>query len=1035
MLYVQLLGRPRLSLDGRPIDLTRRKSRAILYYLAAHARPLSRDRLLALFWPDLERAAAQQTLRVTLHGLRQTLGASLVADKDTLSLAGDSEVDVRVFEQRLSPPVADLKLLATTLELYRGDFLDGFILPDSPEFDDWAIAQTERYRRLAMRGQAALAEEYEKRGSFCNAIEALDLALGFEPLQEDLQRARLRVLYLAGDRTGAIRSYDTFRKLLKEEMGVPPMAETRALYDAILNDALPARQTPEPKHARSLKLGARTAVGAARTAEILPFTGRDALLEALRAAAEANRLVLIEGEPGIGKTRLVEEFISRSSSIPVVGVARELEHTIPYQPVIEALRGLISRADWPALEAGIGSGLLPIWRTEVARLVPEIAAPVAASQRGPRGADESRLWEGINQLLLAVARQHPVTVFLDDLHWAEAATLGALGYLIRQRTTAPLVFLAASRPVVPRSPLATLLQTLTREGRVVRLGLSRLDPGDIQAIASHLSPKYSYPLADWLIHASEGNPYILAELVRHARENGLLLPNGVVNLDMLSASPIVPQTVYSLVQSRLQRLSDGARRVLDAAVAIGREFEFDLVASATALSENAALDAVEELTVAGLIHPFDASRYRFDHPLTMEVACREVSEPHHRLLHRRVAEALESIHHNRLESIAGLLAWHFAEGNAPERAAPYAFKAGRQATELAAWTEAATFFEQALAAIDPGQRMSVLMALGQARLNAGQAVQASEAFREAISLAQASADASGVDAARLALVASFLYQARYSEVIALAQQVRETGLPESAMNAELHWGTALSLEGADLDEAARHLHLAEALCVEDAPGKLASLAQIKFELGGIAAQQGDLAQAIALYRETIEIAGRSEDQGDPVMYLVLAHNNLAYHLHLLNDPTAQEYALAGLRLAEEKGLVGLKPFLFSTLGEIALAGGDLKTAEEHLTEGLDIAQRLAVPERIAGLTANLGLLALKHGQDCLAIHRLSMALAQADGLGTRHLAAQIRLWLVPLLPTGEARAYLAEARNIAESGNRRRLLDEVARLEEQVSRE
>ena len=130
-------------------------------------------------------------------------------------------------------------------------------------------------------------------------------------------------------------------------------------------------------------------------------------------------------------------------------------------------------------------------------------------------------------------------------------------------------------------------------------------------------------------------------------------------------------------------------------------------------------------------------------------------------------------------------------------------------------------------------------------------------------------------------------------------------------------------------------------------------------------------------------------------------------------------------------MLSFEPYLRSTLGEIALADGDLDAAEASFNQGLELAEQLPIPERVAGLTANLALVSIKRGQTALAIHRLSTALARADALGTRHLAAQIRIWLAPLLPPAEARATLAEARALAESGNRTRLLEQINRLEAQ----
>lgn len=1039
MLSIHLLGPPHILLDGQPLELARRKSRALLYYLAAHPRPVTRDHVLAFFWPDAERASAQQTLRTTLHGLRKALGPALVVEDTALSLASDVQVDTRQFESGLQVPHPPS--LISALALYRGDFLQDFSLPDAPAFENWTMAERERYRRLRVRGLTALSQHAEAAHNFPAALEALDQALAADPLQEDLQRNALRLHYLAGDRAGAIRRYEQLRQLLDAEMGVPPMAETRAVYDAIITDKL---EIPNPKSQGPKPTRLSPNPQPSPPTPQLPFIGREVELNAIRSAA--GQLVLIEGEPGLGKTRLAEEFIRATDAVALSGAARELEQGLPYHPFIEALRSLLTRADWPALRAGLEAAVPPVWLAEAARLLPELHPDFAQ----PPSTDESRLWEGVHQFLLALARQHPVIVFLDDVHWADASTLALMGYLIRRDSERDserdkerdkerggagpiLTFIAATRPAhsTPRSPLATLIQTLTREGRVHRLPLARLDSDAIIALAGQLCSENSAPLADWLARASEGNPYILVELLRHAREQNLLRADGTFDLAALTASPIVPHSIYTLIQARLARLSEAARRLLDAAVAIGREFQFEIAARAAALSENAALDALDEARAAGLIRaaPDDATGrlYEFDHTLTMEVAYREVGETRHRLIHRRVAEALESVYRTQPDAVAGLLASHFAEGQAPERAAPYAFRAGQLALSLAASTEAIAFFELARQGeADSVRQQEIYLALGNAQMQAGALAQASEAFRAAEALARNNDDEAGRAAAQLALGQSLLGQARYGEILELAQSLLHS---HHAASAEALWGTALSLEGADLAGASQHLQKAAVLLRDESgPVDHLRLGQVLFELGSIKAQQGDLPQAVALYRDALALA---ESTNGPQAYplQILALNNLAYHLHLLHDATAIDYAQKGLRLAQEKGVVGLQLFLLSTLGEIALAAKEVDTAEKYFAEGLALAERLSMPERIAGLTANLGLVAERRGQLTSAIHRLSTALARADALGTQHLAAQIRVWLAPLLPPAEARATLAEARAIAESGGRQRLLEEVERLE------
>jgi DNA-binding SARP family transcriptional activator len=1056
MLSIHLLGTPQILQDDQPLAITRKKSRALLFYLAAHDKPLTRDQLLAFFWPDSDRVSAQQVLRTTLHGLRQALGAALIVDDNTLALSSAVDIDVRTFESTLAghalqPPISGLQSLTAILQLYRGDFLTGFTLNDSPEFEDWITEQQEHYRRLAIRGFITLANQYEQQQQYAAALEALDRALTFDPLQEDVQRGALRLHYLAGDRPGAIRRYEALRKLLDEEMGVPPMAETRALYDVIISDQLSGDQLIRNSgigDQRSVKPGlgswAQATGGKAQAdshpspaaSSNLPFTGRETELQKLHQATTSRKLALIEGEPGIGKTRLAEEFLRRQPGIHFRSAAHELEHGLPYQPVIDALRGLFATPDWPRLRQQLN--LPEVWLTELARLVPEINLDDdRAARKTTLTADESRLWESIHQFLVALSHIQSIVVFLDDAQWADNSTLGLLGYLVRVTTASshPLVFVAASRPIELRTPIGAVVQTLTREGRLIRIPLDRLSSSDTALLAQQISPAYAFPLADWLMQQSEGNPYILSESINHARESGLLHADGSVNLSALSASPIVPPNIYSLIQARLARLSDPARRILDTAVAAGRVFEYEVVMRAAALSESAALDALDELRAVRLIEPqgSDGLHYTFDHSLTMEVAYREVGEPRHRLLHRRVAEAMEAIYgRQRLDAVAGLLAWHYLESGDAQRAAPYALRAAQLAKQFAAWREAIEFYEQALNVELPRlERAAILMELGEAHFRAGETAQASETYRSALQLC--APDSLEADRARLALAQALLNQARYAEAIALVKHVRDDGRAALIVGAEMQWGTTLSVEGADLIGAAEHLNRAEALLLQHADADrldAGRLAQIKFEQGSVAAQQGQLEKAVALYRETIALATQADKAA--LSFAVLGYNNLAYHLLLLHDPAAIDYARQGLQLAHEQGALGIQPYLLSTLGEIEL-DHDLEAAEKYFADGLALAERLSMPERVAGLTANLGRVAQRRGETVLAIHRLSTALAKAETLGLPHLTAQIRLWLAPLLPPAEARAQLAEARAIAESGERKRLLEEIEQAEQKVT--
>jgi DNA-binding SARP family transcriptional activator len=1040
-LSVTLLGTPTLALDLRPLGVLRRKNRALLYYLAAQAEPLTRDQILTVFWPDHERAAAQRILRTMLSEMRKQLGANLLSGDTRLMLAPDSVVDVRLFEAGVARRGAHVAELTATLEMYRGDFLDGFKLTEPPEFDDWVTAQREYYRLLAIRALSTLAQLHEAQRDYGAALNALIRALSFNPLQEDLQRTCLRLHYLSGDRAGAIRRYETLRQLLADEMGVPPMPETRALYDAIISDTPPAGAQLLAALPPSAELPVRLVAGRPPSPAIsaLPFTGRTAELETLRSLCTSNKLIMIEGEPGIGKTRLVEEFTAahaaaaqteiRKATIILRGAAHELEQGLPYQPFMDALRGLLSAPQWPTVRASLD--LAPVWLAEVARLIPEIQIGMPGLSPASPIADESRLWEGLNQLLQMVSRRCRLVLFLDDLHWADASTVSLLGYLVRRAASADTLFVGTQRPTEASSRLALLMQALTREERLARLVLLPLTLDDTNTLAAQLSSVHPDALSAWLTRSAEGNPFFLTELVRYAYVNGLLRRDGALDPQVLASAVVLPQSIHNLIQSRLTHLSQPARNVLELAAVVGQEFDFELVAHSTGLSESAELDALDELMAAALIQPRGGERFAFDHNLTMEVIDRAMSEMRKRSLHRQIAETLERSNPQALDSVAGVIAYHFAKGNVPERAAPYALRAGRRAASLAAWTEAIAFYEQALRVeSDDAQRAAIFVALGEAYYHSGDFVRGADAFRAAIPLAQARTDLASTETAYLLLGQCILPRMRFAEVIALAQELRRTGPPELALCAEFSWATALSLEGAQLGEAERHLREAERmLAAQTGFHSQITLAAMRYQLAGVMGQQGHFTQAIALYWEALSLA-RADESALDLQRHILLYNSLAYYLHLAGDPAAAEYARAGLKFARERGTLTHQPYLLSTLGEIALAQNELAAAESFFSEGLSMAEQLDIPERIAGLRANLGRVAGQRSQTALAQQYLSDALARADQIHAHHLAARIRIWLAPLLPPAEAGRRLVEAREIAERSGYRGLLDQLAQIEQ-----
>ena len=281
------------------------------------------------------------------------------------------------------------------------------------------------------------------------------------------------------------------------------------------------------------------------------------------------------------------------------------------------------------------------------------------------------------------------------------------------------------------------------------------------------------------------------------------------------------------------------------------------------------------------------------------------------------------------------------------------------------------------------------------------------------------------------LIEALMLGTRYGELLTLAAQVNGHGRAETVSFVEYFRGIALAQMGSDLDDAVRHLQKAEALLTQAptaAVKGVVTLGDVKFELGNIAARRGDLPTAVDYFRDAFTVSQAMGSDRELRVH-ILACNNLAYHLHLQGDPTAADYAHRGLTLAQEKGALAALPYLYSTLGEIALVQKALDQAEQFFQEGLTLAQQFAAAERVAGLTANLGLVAKARGDKEQARQLLLSALAQMETLNIRFAVTQIRLWIAPLLPLEAAHEQLAQARQIAAEDGYKQLLSEAERLE------
>ena len=657
-----------------------RKAQALLAYLAfipGHAH--SRDKLAALLWPDTSPGAARTALRQTLFILRKALGpaesATLVMTGDAITLAAEAvATDVSAFEQAVAEGTpASLERAAA---LYRGDLLAGLGVV-APTFEDWLMSERERLRELALEALARLLAHQRSTGATAAAIQSALRLLALDPLQEAVHRTLMRLYVQLGRRDTALRQYQDCVELLRRELAVEPERETKDLYQEIL------RQRPVTEPVVTLSVGPADS----------PLVGREVELTSMRQAlAEAwtgrGRVVAVGGEAGIGKTRLLAELAAeagRRGGAMLLGRAYESEQILPFGPWVSALRDAGVLTD-PHVLADLES----VWRTELARLLPELAdTDVPTETTAP---NQLRLFEALAQMLRRVALGQPLLVVLEDCHWADDMTLRFLAFVARRLHASPILVALSVRDeeLLPDSTISHTLDELASESRLSRVSLSRLGRDDTLALVRLLdrtatTPSVLSERGDEIWKASEGNPFIAVETVRAISQGVLITSPGNVP---------VPARVRDMIGRRLDRLSDRGQELARLAAVIERQFEFALLHQASGLDERSAADGVEELVRRRILRAV-GERFELVHERVREVVWDRLLRPRRMLLHRQVAAALETLYAGDPTPHYPALVTHCREGELWLEAVHYLTRLAATAARRHALDEARAALQEA----------------------------------------------------------------------------------------------------------------------------------------------------------------------------------------------------------------------------------------------------------------------------------------------------------------------------------------------------
>jgi class 3 adenylate cyclase len=614
------------------------------------------------------------------------------------------------------------------------------------------------------------------------------------------------------------------------------------------------------------------------------FVGRDGELERLgqlwKEAAEGElRVVLVAGEPGVGKTRLAAELARSVHDAGATVLAGRCDEDlgVPYQPFVEALRHFVDHAP-------LVSGRLGRYGGELARLVPELSeqAPgLPAPLRSDPETERYRLFDAVATWLSVASTEEPLLLVLDDLQWAAKPTLLLLRHVVRARGGRVLVLCTyRDTELTHDHPLVELVADLRRQGGVERLSLSGLDDVGVAAIVEQALGRAldeaTLALAGAVYAETEGNPFFVREVLRHLAETGAVERREGGWTTRLPVEELgIPEGVREVVGRRLSRLAADTNQALRVAAVVGSEFELGVVQAAGDLGEETLLGAVEEAAAARVVTEVSATRFRFAHALVRATLYESLTAARKVTLHRKAAEAIETIHEGALDNYVPALAHHWANASAPltdpVRAVDYARRAGDRALAQLAHDEAADYYASGLDLLDAGaadpadpRRLELLIGRGEAERRAGDPGYR-QTLLDAAHLARQLGDAGALARAVLANTRGNLWnvvlQVDADQVEVLEAAIAAVGQDDLSVRARLL--AALGLELAWEPEPRRRLGLSEeALRIASSLGDPATLAHVLLARDYTITAPDNATERFTASAQLLEIA---EQLGDPVL--------------------------------------------------------------------------------------------------------------------------------------------------------------------------
>jgi len=685
---------------------------------------------------------------------------------------------------------------------------------------------------------------------------------------------------------------------------------------------------------------------------------RDAELRELKgyvdlAISGQGQMVLLAGEPGIGKTRLSREALvyARLRGARVLsGACYEQEATVAYLPFAEALRGYVRSRPPADLREEIGET-----GSELVKILPELTELIPGVRASPPlepAQERLRLFDGIIDLLVRLSRAAPLVLFLDDLHWADGTSLQLLRHLARRLRAERILLLGTYRDVEldREHPLGDVLREMNRERLYQRMLLRRLDREGVRALIGAMfsvEQQVSDEFTDLIYRETEGNPFFLEEVLKHLVETGAMYrEEGRWGRKTVSEIE-VPQSVKEVIGRRLEQVSDPCRQTLTLAAVIGRRFDFDVLVRTADGEEDRTLDALEEAIRSQLLREEkvgSAVLYDFAHALIRETLYDGLSLRRRMRLHQRVGEALEDAYSKDPDAVVEDLAFHFGQaphGETVDKAVTYARRAAEKALRVHANEEAVKFFAEAVDLLRETGReeeaADVLERMGEpAYLATSDPQQAVRRYQEALAYHERAGNRLRAAEVQRKLGRVLHLGFAYAEAIPHLQAALEVferdSTPQDVTRTLLDLARAEQFSG-DHEGARRNAERARVLAVEH--GLRIEEAMAWAELGLSLNWSFHWEEAETAYQRAIDLS-EGEDSTDARWALTRALNNLGTIAEARGDPTkARGIYERLLALGLEKRNYPMATRQRMNLGWLALHGGDWQRARRLWQEILD----------------------------------------------------------------------------------------------------